>query len=136
MVQRSREKEQKQQHINETENILLKSYTKTGVRNYDHKSFKRSGIMEFLAFLKIPGMSRIQVVAGIRTMRSSTDDFLVHQTFHMTRTRLTSPSIHPSKGRVIWNTPVPVTSLVQLPSIEPITIHSSIHDLFIFKFFV
>ncbi|GFW20567.1 hypothetical protein TNCV_1047921 [Trichonephila clavipes] len=41
MVQRSREKEQKQQHINETENILSKDYTKTGVRNYDHKSFKR-----------------------------------------------------------------------------------------------
>ncbi|GFW45001.1 hypothetical protein TNCV_4513151 [Trichonephila clavipes] len=41
MVQRSRKKPEKQQHITERENILLKVYTKTGVRNYDHKPFKR-----------------------------------------------------------------------------------------------
>ncbi|GFS57460.1 hypothetical protein TNCV_1401461 [Trichonephila clavipes] len=38
MVLRNREKEQKKQHINGAENILLKGCTKTGVRNYDQKS--------------------------------------------------------------------------------------------------
>ncbi|GFU94119.1 hypothetical protein TNCV_5047091 [Trichonephila clavipes] len=37
-MQKSKEKEQKQQHINETENILLKGGTTTGARNYDQKS--------------------------------------------------------------------------------------------------
>ncbi|GFY00591.1 hypothetical protein TNCV_2139861 [Trichonephila clavipes] len=40
MVQRREEKEQQQQHINETENILLKGHSETGVRNSDQKSFK------------------------------------------------------------------------------------------------
>ncbi|GFV25118.1 hypothetical protein TNCV_591841 [Trichonephila clavipes] len=34
MMQRSGGKEQKPQHINETESILLKGCTSTGVRNY------------------------------------------------------------------------------------------------------
>ncbi|GFV48788.1 hypothetical protein TNCV_3705191 [Trichonephila clavipes] len=38
MMQRSREKEQIQQHIKGTENFLLKAYTVTGVGNYDLKS--------------------------------------------------------------------------------------------------
>ncbi|GFT27843.1 hypothetical protein TNCV_10561 [Trichonephila clavipes] len=41
MVKRSREKEQKQQHINETENILWKGCISTVVRNYDQKSTGR-----------------------------------------------------------------------------------------------
>ncbi|GFV20736.1 hypothetical protein TNCV_3362311 [Trichonephila clavipes] len=41
MVQRNREKEQEQQHINGTENILLKGFTTTGARNYGHKSSGR-----------------------------------------------------------------------------------------------
>ncbi|GFV25664.1 uncharacterized protein TNCV_3851481 [Trichonephila clavipes] len=39
MGQRSREKEQKQQHIYGTENILLKGCTATGAQNYDKKSY-------------------------------------------------------------------------------------------------
>ncbi|GFV43667.1 transposable element Tcb1 transposase [Trichonephila clavipes] len=38
MVRRSREKEQKQQHINGTENILLNGCITAGIRNYDQKS--------------------------------------------------------------------------------------------------
>ncbi|GFT65053.1 hypothetical protein TNCV_2610871 [Trichonephila clavipes] len=37
-VQRSYGKEQKEKHINETENILLKSCSATEFRNYDYKS--------------------------------------------------------------------------------------------------
>ncbi|GFX79031.1 hypothetical protein TNCV_3913181 [Trichonephila clavipes] len=36
-----REKEQKQQHMNGTENILLKGYITTSARNYDQKSSGR-----------------------------------------------------------------------------------------------
>ena len=38
MVQRSREKEQEQQHINETQNILLKGSTTKDARNYVQKA--------------------------------------------------------------------------------------------------
>ncbi|GFX70180.1 hypothetical protein TNCV_4616181 [Trichonephila clavipes] len=41
MVQRSREKEEGQQHINGIKNISLKFCTATRVRNYDQKSFGR-----------------------------------------------------------------------------------------------
>ncbi|GFX95866.1 hypothetical protein TNCV_2084461 [Trichonephila clavipes] len=41
MVQSSREKEQKQQHINGTESTLLKDCTTKGDRNYDQKSSGR-----------------------------------------------------------------------------------------------
>ncbi|GFW56966.1 hypothetical protein TNCV_3472501 [Trichonephila clavipes] len=37
-VQRSREKEKKQQNINRTQHILLKGSTTIGVQNYDQKS--------------------------------------------------------------------------------------------------
>ena len=37
MVQRSREEEQKQQHIGRTENILLKRCTTEGIQNNDQK---------------------------------------------------------------------------------------------------
>ncbi|GFV00021.1 hypothetical protein TNCV_4056941 [Trichonephila clavipes] len=41
MVQKSRENVQKQQHMNGTENILLKGCTAKGVQNYDQKSSGR-----------------------------------------------------------------------------------------------
>ncbi|GFW85901.1 hypothetical protein TNCV_1967121 [Trichonephila clavipes] len=41
MVQRSREKREKQQYINGTENLLLKCCTTTDDRNYDQKSSSR-----------------------------------------------------------------------------------------------
>ncbi|GFV59184.1 hypothetical protein TNCV_2339251 [Trichonephila clavipes] len=43
MVQRSREKEQKQEHINGTEKNLLEVCTTTGVRNSNQKSSGRTG---------------------------------------------------------------------------------------------
>ncbi|GFT60152.1 hypothetical protein TNCV_2673951 [Trichonephila clavipes] len=52
------------------------------------------------------------------------------------RTSLTSSSDHICKGRVIWNSPVPVTSLVQLLSSVPNTIRSFTRDQHIDKFFV
>ncbi|GFS96325.1 hypothetical protein TNCV_16741 [Trichonephila clavipes] len=56
--------------------------------------------MEFLTFLKIPGMSRIlPLVAGIRTMRPPTEgtDVSLFTKLSM-RTKLMSPSVHTSEG--------------------------------------
>ena len=52
MVQRKEENESKQQHMNGTENILLKSSAAEGVRNYNREALQRRH-MEFLTFWKI-----------------------------------------------------------------------------------
>ncbi|GFW01130.1 hypothetical protein TNCV_1763681 [Trichonephila clavipes] len=55
----------------------------------------------------IPGMSCILLaVTDIRMLRSSTEGTGVHETLHLTRTRLTSPFVHTCRGRVKWNAPV------------------------------
>ncbi|GFW20277.1 hypothetical protein TNCV_1855991 [Trichonephila clavipes] len=90
MVQRSREKEQKQQHINGTENILLKSCTTARVRNYDQKS---SG----------------------RPDSSAAWNSLCSRRFlacYVTRTRIMSPAVHTCRGRVVWNMSFLVTSMI------------------------
>ncbi|GFW85834.1 hypothetical protein TNCV_854831 [Trichonephila clavipes] len=61
---------------------------------------------------------------------------LEHKTFHVNRTRLPSPSVPTFKGRVMWNTHGRLTSLVQMQSGVPITIHHSIQDQQGDQFFV
>ncbi|GFW40046.1 hypothetical protein TNCV_5117291 [Trichonephila clavipes] len=77
-VGRNRKKEQKQQHINVTENILLKGYTTTGVRNFNQKSSGRphSGdAWNSCTFWNIPGMPRILSAAlDIQVMWSSNEE--------------------------------------------------------------
>ncbi|GFW60059.1 hypothetical protein TNCV_4865141 [Trichonephila clavipes] len=84
--QRSREKKQKQQSLNLTENILLKGCTKNGVRNYGQKSSDR------------PGSG-----AAWNTLHSRR--FLTYQVFSQ-KTSPQSLSAHTCKGRVMWKTPV------------------------------
>ncbi|GFY03934.1 hypothetical protein TNCV_1197131 [Trichonephila clavipes] len=61
---------------------------------------------------------------------------LVHQTLYVTRTKLTSPPVYTYKGRVIWNTSVPVMSPKQLTSSVHITIRSFLRNQHADKFFV
>lgn len=64
------------QQINVTENILFKDCTIQGVRNFDQKSSDKldsDNCTEFVAFWKIPGVSRILLAAAnIRAMKYST----------------------------------------------------------------
>ncbi|GFV43449.1 hypothetical protein TNCV_5141 [Trichonephila clavipes] len=53
---------------------------------------------------------------------------LENQILHVTKTRLTLPSVHTCKGRVVWNTPFLVQFQVQSLNVVPIAIRRSIHD--------
>ncbi|GFV44557.1 hypothetical protein TNCV_3287391 [Trichonephila clavipes] len=88
MVQRNREKEQKEQHINGIENHLLKGCTKTGVRNYEQKSFGRHRIPKVLEDFW-------HVTYPTGSYRYLSDDTLncrygrlEHQTLHVISTRI------------------------------------------------